>query len=1032
MTRALRAVTVAAGAVALMLVPASAAQAAASGACAVTTVTVTVTGSGAPDTVVANANDVVVNGTPVPCAGITALIINGDAVANQVDFTGSLAYPVTVSLGDGGDTFTATGTQAVTVDGGPGDDILVGDAGSDTLSGGAGDDLLRPRGGGGANDGGSGAETNGDTVSYQDLSGGVTVDLDTNTVTGAVTQTVPNIENARGGTGNDTLIGDGGDNDLDGLAGDDTLRPKLGGGVNDGGTGGETLGDTVSYEDLAAANAVTVDLQTNIVSGAVTQTVPNVENARGGAGGDTLLGDAATNRLDGLAGDDLLRPRAGGGINDGGSGGEVNGDTVTYEDLATGVTVNLDSDNVTGAVTQTVPNVENARGGSGNDTLIGDAGVNRLEGLAGDDLLRPQLGGGVNDGGSGGETNGDTVSYEDLSAANSVTVNLETDNVTGAVTQSAPNVENARGGAGGDTLIGDAATNRLEGLAGDDVLRPKAGGGVNDGGTGGETIGDTVTYQDLVAAVIVDLAADTVTGAVTQTVPNVENATGGGGNDTLIGDNGDNNLSGLAGDDTLRPMLGGGINDGGSGGETNGDAVSYEDLSAAQAVMVNLDTDNVTGAVTQTVPNVENARGGAGDDTLIGDDSTNRLEGGAGDDLLRPKLGGGVNDGGTGGETNGDTVSYQDLAAGVTVNLDTDNVTGAVTQTVPNVENAMGGSGNDTLIGDDLDNDLDGLAGDDVLRPKLGAGINDGGSGGETNGDTVSYEDLTAPDAVVANLATDTVTGSVTQTVPNVENLTGGPGDDDLTGDGGPNTLSGGDGDDTLTGAGGNDTLRGGDGTDTLDGGSGDDLLVPGSGGGVNDGGSGGETNGDTVSYQDLSSGVTVNLDTDNVTGAVTQTVPNVENAEGGSGNDTLIGDNGDNDLSGGPGDDLLRPMLGGGVNDGGSGGETLGDTVSYEDLDAAQPGDGQPRQRQRVGVGGADARRTSRTRRRRRRRHADRRRQTNRLEGGAGDDVLRPKLGGGVNDGGTGGETNGDTVSYVDLATGVTVDLDTATSRAR
>ena len=158
-------------------------------------------------------------------------------------------------------------------------------------------------------------------------------------------------------------------------------------------------------------------------------------------------------------------------------------------------------------------------------------------------MLRPQLGGGVNDGGSGGETNGDTVSYEDLSAANAVTVNLETDSVTGAVTQSIPNVENARGGAGGDTLIGDAATNRLEGLAGDDVLRPKAGGGVNDGGTGGETIGDTVTYQDLVAAVIVDLAADTVTGAVTQTVPNVENATGGGGNDTLIGDNGDNNLS---------------------------------------------------------------------------------------------------------------------------------------------------------------------------------------------------------------------------------------------------------------------------------------------------------------------------------------------------------------------------------------------------------------------------------------------------------------------------------------------------------
>src|SRR5207253_3184887 len=158
----------------------------------------------------------------------------------------------------------------------------------------------------------------------------------------------------------------------------------------------------------------------------------------------------------------------------------------------------------------------------------------------------------------------------------------------------------------------------------------------------------------------------------------------------LIGDDGDNDLDGGPGDDLLRPRLGAGVNQGGSGGETNGDTVSYEDLAAG--VTVNLDTDNVSGAVTQTVPDVENATGcggrGAGGDTLIGDDQANRLEGRGGDDLLRPKLGGGVNDGGTGGETNGDTVSYQDLGAAVTVNLDTDNVGGAVTQTVPNVENA--------------------------------------------------------------------------------------------------------------------------------------------------------------------------------------------------------------------------------------------------------------------------------------------------------------------------------------------------------
>ena len=105
------------------------------------------------------------------------------------------------------------------------------------------------------------------------------------------------------------------------------------------------------------------------------------------------------------------------------------------------MTVNLDTDTVSGPVTQTVPGIENAIGGSGNDTLIGDNQANRLDGRAGDDVLRPKLGGGVNDGGSGGETNGDTVSYEDLSAANGVTVNLDTDGVTGAVTQTVPNVE---------------------------------------------------------------------------------------------------------------------------------------------------------------------------------------------------------------------------------------------------------------------------------------------------------------------------------------------------------------------------------------------------------------------------------------------------------------------------------------------------------------------------------------------------------------------------------------------------------------
>ena len=448
--------------------------------------------------------------------------------------------------------------------------------------------------------------------------------------------------------------------------------------------------------------------------------MPNVENATGGSGGDILIGDDNDNDLSGLGGDDLLRPKLGGGVNDGGSGGETIGDTVSYQDLAGGRDGEARQRRRHGRGEPDGPERRERDRRLGQRHAHRRAGFNRLDGLAGDDVLRPKLGGGVNDGGSGGETNGDTVSYEDLSAANAVIVNLDTDSVSGAVTQSIPNIENATGGAGNDTLIGDDNDNDLDGGAGDDLLRPKLGGGVNQGGSGGETIGDTVTYSDFATPVTVDLDTDNVTGALTRGA-GIENAICCSGNDTLIGDAGANRLEGGAGDDLLRPKLGGGINDGGTGGETTGDTVSYEDLSAANGVTVNLDTDTVSGAVTQTVPNVENARGGAGNDTLVGDDQTNRLEGLAGDDLLRPKLGGDIADGGSGGETDGDTVSYQDLGGAVTVNLETDNVTGAVTQSIPNIENATGGSGNDTLIGDDNDNDLDGGAGDDLLRPSSAA-----------------------------------------------------------------------------------------------------------------------------------------------------------------------------------------------------------------------------------------------------------------------------------------------------------------------
>ena len=69
--------------------------------------------------------------------------------------------------------------------------------------------------------------------------------------------------------------------------------------------------------------------------------------------------------------------------------------------------------------------------------------------------------------------------------------------------------------------------------------------------------------------------------------------------------------------------------------------------------------------------------------------------------------------------------------------------------------------------------------------------------------------------------------------------LIGGPGNDTIYGGGGNDTINGGDGDDRLYGEAGNDTLDGGDGNDYLNGGDGDDTLITGSGHNVLSGGAG-------------------------------------------------------------------------------------------------------------------------------------------------------------------------------------------------
>ena len=167
--------------------------------------------------------------------------------------------------------------------------------------------------------------------------------------------------------------------------------------------------------------------------------------------------------------------------------------------------------------------------------------------------------------------------------------------------------------------------------------------------------------------------------------------------------------------------------------------------------------------------------GGADDD---------RLSGGAGDDTL---VGGGGND----------TIDYGNSSAGVTVDLGNaaaQNTGGAGTDTIQTAENLYGSPSGDSLTGDSNDNVLRGSDGDDSID----------GAGGT---DTVDYGN--AGSGVTVSLGTSgaqSTGGAGSDTLDNLENLTGSPSGDDLTGNGSDNTIVGGAGSDDMNGSGGEDT----------------------------------------------------------------------------------------------------------------------------------------------------------------------------------------------------------------------------------
>ena len=186
-----------------------------------------------------------------------------------------------------------------------------------------------------------------------------------------------------------------------------------------------------------------------------------------------------------------------------------------------------------------------------------------------------------------------------------------------------------------------------------------------------------------------------------------------------------------------------------------------------------------------------------------------------------------------------DTLNYSLIATDQRINLNPEtfsNVLGLVGNvsiargTV--IENAVGGSGDDQLIGNAVANKLYGNAGADRLDGGAGADAMYGGAGN----DTYVVDNIGDAAVELAGAGTDTVLASVTARLRvDVENLTltgaysiNGTGNDQVNviiGNAGPNRLWGLGGNDRLTGNAGNDTIDGGTGADTMIGGVGNDVY---------------------------------------------------------------------------------------------------------------------------------------------------------------------------------------------------------------
>lgn len=335
------------------------------------------------------------------------------------------------------------------------------------------------------------------------------------------------------------------------LAGDDTITGSIFDDTLFGGLGADLIDGSLGIDSVSYASSLT-GVVVSLANGfgargeAEGDVLTGIENLTGSVFADTLVGDANNNVLDGGDGNDVLI----GGVGGDTLIGALGTDTASYATALTsivadlGMGIGLAGDSAGDAFVS----IENLTGSTLSDTLLGDSGANRLQGLAGDDGLAG------NDGNDTliGDAGMDTLFGNDGN-------------------------DLLQGGADGDTLQGGAGNDRLVGGTGADQM---------EGGAGNDTF-----EVDDINDTVVELSGegtDRVTSFLTSytLTDNVEvlvlgaGALGGTGNDfanTIKGNALDNVLSGGADVDTLQgfdgadTLIGGAGNDrlyGGDGNDT--------------------------------------------------------------------------------------------------------------------------------------------------------------------------------------------------------------------------------------------------------------------------------------------------------------------------------------------------------------------------------------------------------------------------------------------------------------------------------